>query len=403
MRTASSHFAPLDGLRGLAILMVIATHTIDGPGRTGVENGMFLIAKTGWTGVTLFFALSGFLISGILLDTRHRKQSLRSFLARRSLRIFPIYFGFLAAYFFLLPHVFPSLPRVAPHERIYYWTYLTNIKQWLSGSLAGCPPLAPLWSLSVEEQIYLAWPLLILFLPARQLGPLFAALAVGSVVWRIMAFRSGMPTLWIYTWTPGNIEPFAYGGLVAWLSRNPGGQRLLKLWSLPICLCAGLTILTFIGIYHHFNLWSNSYFMMTAGMSLSAIFAASLIALTITTRDSALLNRCLSWSMLRYTGRFSYAMYLFHVTVIVLLRPYFQHPTSIGGGGASRPVLLLALYAAVCAVSFGAAAISWFGFESHFLKLKRFFPSGGRVVRLSPAEEPGPVPVTSVPPSLTGI
>jgi peptidoglycan/LPS O-acetylase OafA/YrhL len=143
----NDHFRPLDGLRGIAILLVILVHSFNYKGSSILGRVLDTVARAGWVGVTLFFVLSGFLITGILLDTRDRKNYLRDFFARRSLRIFPLYFAFLAIYFFVAPHVpyvSEQLPQPQPEMQIYYWTYLANMMEWLSGTTNKVRPLDPI-------------------------------------------------------------------------------------------------------------------------------------------------------------------------------------------------------------------------------------------------------------------
>ncbi|MBI5083418.1 MAG: acyltransferase, partial [Acidobacteria bacterium] len=157
---------PLDGIRGLAILLVLLLH-FRAPDLTHPLKG---ILGLGWTGVQLFFVLSGFLITGILLDTRSCSNYFSSFWMRRTLRIFPLYFLALSVFLVAAPAVLPvpkeALPPAA--DQVYYWTYLNNwIPMGEEGRLVHV--LGHFWSLAVEEQFYLVWPVVVWLVPPRML------------------------------------------------------------------------------------------------------------------------------------------------------------------------------------------------------------------------------------------
>jgi len=166
-----SHIPALDGIRGLAVLLVFYCHTtlID-PG--GALGKLFVSSsRISWAGVDLFFVLSGFLITGILFDAKGKDFYFRNFYARRTVRIFPLYYAFLLVALVLLPIVTPaSLADVYLHEfptqKVWYWLYLSNFYQ-------AFHPTHHLvfvsWSLAIEEQFYLCWPLVV-FLCSRKAG-----------------------------------------------------------------------------------------------------------------------------------------------------------------------------------------------------------------------------------------
>src|SRR3954466_6828035 len=173
----SGHIATLDGLRGVAILLVMLCHFLGllHTGNHRLDSLLHLGFGHGWVGVNLFFVLSGFLITGILLDAKSSPRYFRNFYARRTLRIFPLYYGVLFVCFAILP-LFPgsnSADFLALRSRQgWLWTYCTNIKIVLDGDWKFATPLLDLghfWSLAVEEHFYLVWPLLVFLLPTRAL------------------------------------------------------------------------------------------------------------------------------------------------------------------------------------------------------------------------------------------
>src|SRR5262245_30496387 len=167
---SNSHIPALDGLRGLAILLVLLVHTYYPAGgiarhQSTLDRACLHVCGLGWCGVDLFFALSGFLITGILLQAKGGEDALRNFYLRRALRIFPLYYLVVLARLFILPG-----RAFDPWESTSYLLYFSNF--WRSAHLAVTPFdnfVGPTWSLAVEEQFYLLWPLLVFLLSRRSL------------------------------------------------------------------------------------------------------------------------------------------------------------------------------------------------------------------------------------------
>ena len=161
------HILALDGLRGIAILLVVFSHFVSNlriPA-DGWAWPLVSIAHAGWAGVDLFFVLSGFLITGILVDARGSSTYFKSFYARRALRILPAYYGFLLAIFVVLPLLHLGAGdnyMLARQHQGWYWLHLTNVMMAI-GELPGHGPYPStlFWSLAVEEQFYLIWPAIV--------------------------------------------------------------------------------------------------------------------------------------------------------------------------------------------------------------------------------------------------
>ena len=376
-----SHFAPLDGLRGVAILLVILVHSYHYTGSAPSGRAVQAVARAGWTGVTLFFVLSGFLITGILLDTRERPRYLRDFFARRSLRIAPLYFVFLAVYLGLIPLVPALAARLARPDSatiICLLTYTGNIAEALTGRPLWLTPLGPLWSLAVEEQVYLGWPFLILLIPSRRLAAVLVFLMGASFAWRFGTRLAGASIELTYSWAPANVGAFAAGGLVARLLRTR--PTLVARWAPRVAVAAGTALLVLAARLGHFNFWWAPVVILTLGVSLAVATAAGLIGVSATAPVDALINRLLAAGWLRSLGKYSYAMYLFHTPILELMEPVvssgrtgFERHESAAGEG------LFTL--AVLGVSYGAAWVSWHLWEERFLRLKRYFPLSGGVPR----------------------
>jgi peptidoglycan/LPS O-acetylase OafA/YrhL len=167
-----SRLTSLDGLRGLAVLSVVLFHTLRLQ-NAGVFGEIWKrFHGSAWAGVDLFFVLSGFLITGILLDSRGQENYFRNFYARRTLRIFPLYYTVLAVALLVVPFVvgFPRLPAAYPRlleNQLWLWTYTQNYLQ--ATTAHTLPGFGHFWSLAVEEQFYWFWPLVVCLLPRKAL------------------------------------------------------------------------------------------------------------------------------------------------------------------------------------------------------------------------------------------
>jgi peptidoglycan/LPS O-acetylase OafA/YrhL len=327
----------LDTLRTFAVAGVIYAHTWD------------IDSKLGDLGVRLFFVLSGFLITGIVLGLRSdmggvltRRQALVAFYARRALRIWPAYFLLLFA---LLAVNFQEIREVAPWHLLFLSNYLFALEG------AWVPPItAHYWTLAVEEQFYVLWPLLILFVPRRALWTLpVAAVAIGF----IYVFTLGMFAVngfGPYILPPGVMNDLGAGALMAWWHR--------KHESLPGWLIPGGAIAAAVALFLDPASW---LFTWITTLSLAAIVAFALGS------SKGIAGRVLDLSLLRWMGKISYGIYLYHLVCRGLLRlaiPYFP---ILGADGPMRFLVTSALSVIV-------AAISWYSFELPLNRLKRRFP-----------------------------
>ena len=180
--TVREKIPQLDALRGIAILLVIAHNATL---HYGTASYLHPLLDRGWMGVDLFFVLSGFLISGILLDTKESPNYLKNFYARRVLRIWPLYYCLLGFMFVVLPHVSASEGVAIFAKSSPWWAYpffLQNFLLPLSTDASG--PLGVTWSLAIEEQFYLVWPIIVRFLSRRQIAILAIVEIAASPVLR---------------------------------------------------------------------------------------------------------------------------------------------------------------------------------------------------------------------------
>src|SRR5260221_1974329 len=208
----------LDGLRALAILLVVP-HNFNLMITSGGAAYLFVVAlHRGWIGVQLFFVLSGFLITGILLDARDAPNYYRSFFVRRGLRIFPLYYATLLVLFVLLPALglLPSSFKRDPMVELSHWAYFSN---WYSAFHPGEDSVSHFWSLAVEEQFYLLWPFVIHRRSAEWVMRFCFAIAAASLSLRVAMLLTGTPG--IYTFLATRMDALALGGAAAAAFRIP--------------------------------------------------------------------------------------------------------------------------------------------------------------------------------------
>lgn len=357
------HDDRLDGIRGLAVLLVLFHHGLQAiPIRNPVDFAIFNAAGVCWFGVDLFFVLSGFLITGILLKNRTRPNYFRSFYARRILRIFPLYFVLLPIILLLASYYGGG---GWPRDTWYDALYLSNVHN----AIYGFPSrfASHLWSLSVEEQFYLVWPTFIFLTPARWTVRFLILLTTMVVAMRIFASEYTSANA-IYNLF--HLDGLLLGALLAAVNFQHVKVPRPVLWTL-LTLC--LTALVFppqiaIGLD-----WQHWHGLQTVSYTLIALAGASIIALTRTDSPRAAFSRFFSAPLMTAFGRFSYAIYLVHYPLDTWIRLNHLHPGVEGWGAAISPLPSLVYAVFLCAASFGISQITWNLLEKRCLDLKKYF------------------------------
>jgi peptidoglycan/LPS O-acetylase OafA/YrhL len=369
-RTLSGHVAALDGVRGAAILIVLihnAAYVLK-PGTAFLPKLAGAIAATGWIGVQLFFVLSGLLITGILLDTRGNANFFRDFYVRRTLRIFPLYYGFLIVALLVLPAVIhaPAWVEIARKNQMWFWTYTSN---WVIPFGRGIPYLSHFWSLAVEEQFYLMWPVVTWALGGRKLLGLSLALVAITPFLRLALVQLGLPSQTAYEFTFARWDALALGAAIAIALRSDGSRVWMRRHVGRIAGGALASLLALVVIRRGFH--SGDIMVQVIGQTLVAILSGAIILFCVApqSRLAATVERLARMSTLRFFGNYSYALYVFHFPIDILLRPHLAD--AVNGADSNWRVLRLGGYVGlVMALSVLAALISWRLLEKPFLDLK---------------------------------
>lgn len=286
----------LDGLRGIAILAVLLFHL-----RRNTATTPYLFAF-GWIGVDLFFVLSGFLITGILLDTKELRDRAITFYRRRFKRIFPIYYGSLFVLTILLPFFAPGFFVVPPpHDLPKYWAYLSN---WYLGGQG----LSHFWSLAIEEQFYLLWPLLAWHVGRKTLSRIAVTCIFIAPILRLVLRLYSVPPELIHRNTFCRIDTLLIGALCAlWMRCNPSFfPRIAKLQWLALPTIGILSL-------DHYDV--NGPWIQTIGYSLIACSSAGVLVAAVAGKALFLL-----FTPLRSVGRWSYGIYVYHFPIFIWCR-----------------------------------------------------------------------------------
>ena len=316
-----AHTPALDGIRGIAIILVLFHHfTILDPVTTA-GAWLAFVALLGWSGVDVFFVLSGFLITGILIDSRGSARYFTSFYARRTLRIFPIYYLTVFVSFVVLPR-FPRWQMLlvggADVPQWPYWTYLVNFaiaerNQFVHGILDVA------WSLAIEEQFYLVWAAVVFLLAPRWLGALCAVIVLAAPLARGFALDAGAHNVDVYVLPHFRADALATGGLLAWLARRGGLQRFeaISPWWVAGAAAAALAAAIADG-----TPWWWGPMLQRWGYTAFALTGAGLIVAAVTRPAGSFWPRMLSAGWLRAFGKYSYCMYLIHLPVSRVVREF---------------------------------------------------------------------------------
>jgi peptidoglycan/LPS O-acetylase OafA/YrhL len=360
-----SHCVELDGVRGIAILLVTLYRFMK-EWDPSAHWGLALAKKYcdfGERGVDLFFVLSGFLITGILLQTKSSPGYFKNFMVRRALRIFPLYFSALLTCLFLLPSLMATevfnLPR---SNQVYLWSYTSNIYMaWTNSWCFG--PLDHFWSLAVEEHFYLVWPAVVFCLGSKALLRLtIGMVVVVGIVRTAFAMRPEFG-LAVDSLTLFRCDALALGAMLAVVMKNgltvESVNRFAK-WVLPVLVLAGLMVVLsgkrWMGIPH----------------TLFGCLWMVVMAIVVTRTRSHRLSQLLRVPVLQWLGKYSYGMYVIQLPLVTLL-PMATLVSWLQWDGLNPLFSGCAYVAILMGITCGVALVSYHCLEKPFLNLKKWF------------------------------
>jgi peptidoglycan/LPS O-acetylase OafA/YrhL len=363
------HIAELDSIRAFGILLVLVNHLWP----QKVFPFFFHLGQLGWIAMDAFFVMSGFLITGILVDTKSRPDYFRSYYLRRSLRIFPLYYAVLVVGVVMMKMAQGGAEYASfVHDwgsPLWFFVYLGDVR---TAYMAMWPPFfafVVLWSMQIEEQFYLLFPLAVRYLHVEQLERLLWCLVFLSPAFRIAFYLHNPNNLVIQNvLLPCRMEGLSLGGLMAIRFRcGPWEISKLRVALLTAVLLLAACLGSILSRPPKPNLAYLSTFNRLAGYSLSSWGCACLVLLLVLFRGSRY-TRLLRTSRVAYVATISYGIYLLHPLVMRLVRPWevkrvFLHPETVPR------------FFVVSMLTIIAATLSWFCFEGPMAKLKdRFMP-----------------------------
>ena len=426
MTGTTSRINALDGVRGIAAAVVVLSHFLIS---TAIpDTPWWKVIKGGWLGVDLFFVLSGFLITGVLLDSRASANYLRSFYVRRVLRIFPLYYASVTIVWIVVVFAERAGSRLTGYDAIWWnFAYVSNIAialkrgwQYQSDWLG----LSHFWSLAVEEQFYLVWPFVIL-LPRRAVLAIAAAIIVaGPFTRQYVDTFFGPYSLASYTLMPCRMDALAAGALLAVLRRQPlpapgpalrtagavaaaacalvcawaladAGPRMHVMWCAMLALAALFVVLPFrTAIARTVAVLGGVMVVRVLAYggshdqgTFTSLFFMAVVALALSSQPAALVRRVCEWGVLRHLGKYSYAIYVFHH----MMKPVWLW--AFGNRIFAAPInpwLAQALYVVLASAgTYALARLSWIVIEKPCLDLKDTWS----VARPRPVVAPRAVPV----------
>jgi len=361
------HIPALDGLRGIAVLAVLFFHYGGGnQSHNAVLRFQAHVLKAGWAGVTLFFVLSGFLITGILWDSFGKPHWWRNFYASRSLRILPLYY--LALLIVLVGAAYAGTFHAALRHIWIAALFLQNMPHLsgLSGAIASPIMIFHLWSIAVEEQFYLVWPFLLVLQRSRK-SALYLCLGVFllSACFRVLAWTTFANPIDFWQFLLTRAGELSVGSAIAILYRGSRWSDMQR-WA-PIASLVSITGFIATSI-HSGTADLLNRLQLIVGLPCMTLFCAALLIMAL---RPGFAQRLLSAAWLRWIGSLSYGIYIFH---ILLGKPFHALAQALCGARGETAVNAAQLFIVLCG-SIGVAWLSYTFFETPFLRLKRRYPS----------------------------
>ena len=365
----------LDSVRGIAVLLVIAFHTL----KRSVEftphplaHSLTQISSVGWIGVDIFFTLSGFLITGILLRTREHPQYFKNFYARRVLRILPVYFFLILVVVLFAPNLEEKFLAKMPQILLVMLVFQQNWAPiFFEFPITIYLPIT--WSLAIEEQFYFIWPLVVHRLQRETLLKIGAAYITLSILARALGviFVENVGRVNIYQFfyfmSLTRFEELLIGAMLAILLTYEHLRERIRAFSIPVFI---LSLFGFAALVVLSPLPSTPTYgyppITVIGYTFVALFTVGIIAAFSTYPESAPIRRIFQNGILEFFGKYSYAMYLFHPPVMLITLDWLWKAKLRGAEIFGLHVI----------ITFGVTTLisllTWNLIEKHALRLKKY-------------------------------
>jgi len=366
VRDFRGHIPELDGIRGTAVLAVVLFHWIAVEGPSVLPGKLESVLLFGWSGVDLFFVLSGFLIGGILLDAKDSTNYFKVFYLRRFYRILPLYGALclLTVALFYLP--LSTHAWLFVDQKIPWYAYLTFGQNfWMAKvvSVGGCP-LSVTWSLAVEEQFYLTLPFVVRFVSPKKLPYLLGIGVLLAPTIRIALWFALDPknvAMAAYVLAPCRMDTLLLGVLAALAVRNQGCWEWLVAHKTVVGATSTVLGIGMLEMIHRHLASTGSFAFVSFGYTVIALFYLSILLLAVT--QSGFVSRLFRFRLLTELGIVAYGLYLFHFPVIGLV---------YGLAGKANPRLTGLLTFALTSLAgfclYAIMRLSWVYFEKPLIK-----------------------------------
>jgi peptidoglycan/LPS O-acetylase OafA/YrhL len=361
----------IDGLRAIAALAVVATHYFAWVRFSG--------AQYGWLGVDLFFVISGFLITSILIDLKSNSTYFKTFYARRAFRIFPPYFFVLTIYLVYSLAIHRAGTVGLWTQYVFYYASLLFSRTEYNISLVVSLGLTVLWSLSVEELFYLLWAPAVRFIDGKRFWALLTGIVIAAPIFRwALHYHAGTEVFTFYC----RMDGLAFGSMIALIvhAHQNGSAKLIAADRIFDRACLGLGIL-FLAFFAAAGSDYKNPRIFVLGVTLADLFFASLVYYIVRhSGESSLPLRLFRLRPLRSIGMISYSLYLVHYPLLIVAR------NICANFHLGRRLNAVSIDAVGISLTLLVAYSMWYGFESYSLRLKdRMFPSPAKVAKLSSA------------------
>ncbi len=341
----AAYFSRLDSFRAIAVIMVMLSHA------------GFYPFHAGWIGVPMFFVLSGFLITRILINNRKGTHYFRAFYSRRALRIFPIYYLVL-----LFCLAWGLATKASVSQFGYYFFYLqsfsisNNLQPYFCNTLMGHT-----WSLSVEEIFYLFWPAVIFMISKRNVVRVCVLSSIFSLGYKFVQVYTGTEELAFFSLF-GNLDALMAGSLLCLYVGNLTNLEFTRMHRVFLLLL--LAVALFFMVLQYVQLDRSSLFLGRVFLSMSVIWLSFFVILFLITPQShsSLLNSIFDSRILIYVGKISYGLYLYHFVVYMFIASFFYHYDI-----DLDPIVIFLIKVSV---TFVVASASWLFIEKPILSWK---------------------------------